>query len=244
MTISQRIFEELKNQKKKQKDLAEYIGLSTSAVSDWKKKGTNPAAENISAIADYLNLSIEYLLTGVEKKSYSAELSSDERELLQIFNKLSDKSKGKVLERAEMLSEIESAKTDREPVETRFIELSPMSVSAGTGEPLFDDSYPDFIQIKINDNTKDVSFAVKVNGNSMKPYYEDEDIVLVKSQPEVAIGQIGIFIIDNEGFIKKRGTDRLISLNPEYEDVYFKDEQEVWCKGLVVGILDEEDIIE
>lgn len=38
MTISQRIFEELKKQNKKQKDLAEYIGISTSAVSDWKKK--------------------------------------------------------------------------------------------------------------------------------------------------------------------------------------------------------------
>lgn len=66
MTISQRVFAELKKQKKKQKDLAEYIGISTSAVSDWKKKGTNPSAENISAIADFLEISIDYLLTGEE----------------------------------------------------------------------------------------------------------------------------------------------------------------------------------
>lgn len=69
MTISQRIFEELQKQGKKQKDLAAFIGISTSAVSDWKKKGTNPAAENISAIADFLNVSLEYLLTGEEKKT-------------------------------------------------------------------------------------------------------------------------------------------------------------------------------
>ena len=66
MTISQRIFEELKKQKKKQKDLATYIGISTSAVSDWKKKGTNPSAENISVIADFLEVSTDYLLTGKE----------------------------------------------------------------------------------------------------------------------------------------------------------------------------------
>lgn len=70
MTISQRIFYELKKQKKKQKELAEYIGLSTSAISNRKKKGTNPAAENISAIADFLKVSTDYLLTGREKENY------------------------------------------------------------------------------------------------------------------------------------------------------------------------------
>lgn len=67
MTISQRIFEELKKQKKKQKELADYIGLSTSAISDWKKKGTNPAAEKISVIADFFGVSTDYLLTGRER---------------------------------------------------------------------------------------------------------------------------------------------------------------------------------
>lgn len=67
MTISQRIFEELKKQKKKQKELADYIGLSTSAISDWKKKGTNPAAEKISVIADFFGVSVDYLLTGRER---------------------------------------------------------------------------------------------------------------------------------------------------------------------------------
>ncbi len=67
MTISQRIFEELEKQGKKQKELADYIGLSTSAISDWKKKGTNPAAEKISVIADFLGVSTDYLLTGKER---------------------------------------------------------------------------------------------------------------------------------------------------------------------------------
>lgn len=80
MTISQRIFEELKKQGKKQKELASYIGLSTSAVSDWKKKGTNPAAENISAIADFLKVSTDYLLTGEEKKTDQSNITESEQE--------------------------------------------------------------------------------------------------------------------------------------------------------------------
>ncbi len=81
MTISQRIFEELKKQGKKQKELADYIGLSTSAISDWKKKGTNPSAENISAIANFLNISTDYLLTGKEKSNTNISNSTvDEQE--------------------------------------------------------------------------------------------------------------------------------------------------------------------
>ncbi len=77
MTISQRIFEELKKQGKKQKELADYIGLSTSAISDWKKKGTNPAAEKISVIANFLGVSTDYLLTGEKRDETKKHIKSD-----------------------------------------------------------------------------------------------------------------------------------------------------------------------
>lgn len=223
--------------------LIKSLGFSAGNIKRWEN-GATVNSDILLAVAEHFKVSTDYLLTGKETNLQTDQISEDEQDLLKIYNSLSNINKAKVKERAEVFAEIESTKTNIDTFETRFIELSSASVSAGTGEPLFDDSYPDFIQIKINDNTKEANFAVKINGNSMKPYYEDEDIVLVKSQPEVAIGQIGIFIIDNEGFIKKRGADKLISLNPEYEDVYFKEGQEIWCKGLVVGILDEEDIIE
>lgn len=249
MTISQRIFEELKKQGKKQKDLAVYIGLSTSAVSDWKKKGTNPAAENLSIIADFLNISIEYLLTGKEKSSPTVTLTADEQDLLDIYNSLSPKSQGRLRERAEVLAELETpAVNEPEPeenkeIETIFIEYSTLRVSAGTGEPLIDDTYPEFIEVKRSELTEEANFAVKINGNSMLPHYKNNDIVLVRSQPEVAVGEIGIFTIDGEGYIKERGENRLISLNPEYDDIYFKEGQDIRCKGLVIGTLEEDDFV-
>ena len=53
MTISQRIFSILKEKKKKQKELSAYTGISEAAISDWKKKGTNPSSDKIFAIANF-----------------------------------------------------------------------------------------------------------------------------------------------------------------------------------------------
>lgn len=107
MTISQRIFEELKRQKKKQKELAEYTGISESAVSDWKKKGTNPAAENLSAIADFLNVSVNYLLTGEDEPETSG---SKEQEMLNLFRRLPNDEQAKLIGRTELLVEMTSSK--------------------------------------------------------------------------------------------------------------------------------------
>ena len=100
MTISQRIFFELKNKGKKQKELAEYTGISTSAISAWNKNNTNPAAENLSTIADFLGVSLEYLITGKEKPDTN-NLTENEKELLQHFQKLPDREQIKFIGRIE-----------------------------------------------------------------------------------------------------------------------------------------------
>lgn len=64
MTISQRIFSELKRQGKTQKDLSEAIGISTSTINAWNKRDANPSADAIYPIAKFLGMSLEYLLTG------------------------------------------------------------------------------------------------------------------------------------------------------------------------------------
>ncbi len=130
-----------------------------------------------------------------------------------------------------------------EEQETIFIEFSTLKVSAETGEPLIDDSYPDFIEVKKSELTESTNFAVKINGKSMMPKFKDGDVVLVKSQPDVNVSEIGIFIIDGNGYIKERGDNRLISINPEYDDIYFQEGQDIRCKGLVIGTLEDDDFV-
>ena len=118
-----------------------------------------------------------------------------------------------------------------------------MKVSAGTGEPLIDDTYHDFLKVKRSDLTEEANFAVQISGNSMLPRFKDKEWVLVRSQPDVEIGEIGIFIIDGNGYIKERAVDRLVSINPEYDDIYFKENQDIKCKGLVIGTLERDDFV-
>ena len=60
----------LKNKKKKQTDLCNYVGISNSTFSTWKKRGTSPAAEYIPNIAEFLGVSERYQLTGKSDDNY------------------------------------------------------------------------------------------------------------------------------------------------------------------------------
>jgi len=197
-----------------------------------------------------LNVPTDVLLFGNEKNSSKIELTTDGQELLEYFNKLSDKSKGIILGKAETLAEIETniinepaAEKESEEQETVFIEFATLKASAGTGEQLIDDPEQDFIEVVKNDMTLQAKFAIQIHGDSMEPEYTNGDIVLVKAQPQIDIGQIGIFTVNDIGYIKKLGTDRLISVNPEYDDIYFEEGQDIRCKGLVIGTLEEDDFV-
>lgn len=67
MTISQRIFGIMEQKHLKQSDLANYIGVANSSVSDWKKKGSTPSADKIVKISEFLNVSVDYLLGRVDE---------------------------------------------------------------------------------------------------------------------------------------------------------------------------------
>ena len=53
----------------------------------------------------------------------------------------------------------------------------------------------------------------------MTPKYNNGDIVLVNQQPSVGVGEVGIFIYNGEGYIKKLEKDGLVSLNPKYATI-------------------------
>lgn len=247
MGILDRISKLLGN--REQRELTTYLGLKSVAFSEWKSGKSKSYKKYLIEIADFFNVSLDYLVYGKEKSSPTVDLTADEQELFKIYKGLSIENKARVRERAEVLAELEApAVNEPEPeedkeIETIFIEYSTLRVSAGTGEPLIDDTYPEFIEVKRSELTEEANFAVKINGNSMLPHYKNNDIVLVRSQPEVAVGEIGIFTIDGEGYIKERGDNRLISLNPEYDDIYFKEGQDIRCKGLVIGTLEDDDFV-
>lgn len=58
---NEKVFELLESQNKKYKDLADAIGVSKSAITYWKKNGTDPTYEQCMKLAPLLGVSVEYL---------------------------------------------------------------------------------------------------------------------------------------------------------------------------------------
>lgn len=221
------------------KFVTEILHLSSSKVTAWKN-GSIPKYEILNSIADYFNVSVGTLFDGIEKNSPANQLTADEQELLDIYNSLSPKSQGRLRERAEVLAELEAPiANEPEPEQEPTIQIkhSYYRVSAGTGFDLPEGDDWEMIDIPDTPEARRADFAITIKGNSMEPVYFDGDIVLVKQQPAVELGEIGIFNIENNGYIKKFGGDRLISLNDAYDDIILSeyDEDRNHCLGKVIG---------
>ncbi len=234
MDFKQRLSDLLVQNNHSQAELARFVGVKNNTVNDWINKGTSPKIENLYRIAEFFDISFDNLFTNAETSSNS--LSEDEVELLKYYNQLPVNEKNRLIGRAEAIAEMYAEATP-EPVPTMIvIKHSVYSVSAGIGDMLDTDEW-DTIDVPDSPEARKADFCLTIHGNSMEPVYYNGDIVLVKEQQSVEKGQIGIFIIEGCGYIKKFGGDRLISLNEEYDDIMFSEynPDDIRCSGLVIG---------
>ena len=146
-----------------------------------------------------------------------------------------------LLERDSHIAELEArdpaAIIDFESCKTpaRLISYYFKNASAGTGQIIFDSPASADIEIPDIPKYRCVSYAIGVNGDSMEPVYHDGDILLVEATREIQIGQIGIFQLDGECYVKKLGKNELISLNERYDNIPLN--ESLTAMGRVVDIL-------
>ena len=111
--------------------------------------------------------------------------------------------------------------------------------SAGTGTFLDSHDY-DIMEFPFDEVPIKTTFGVRVSGDSMEPEYLDGDIVFVRQQPTVDPGEIGIFILDGNSYIKKLSsngkTAKLVSLNPKYSPIIVGENDAFKPLGKVIGV--------
>lgn len=100
--IVKRILDVLDERGKTKTELANMLNASPSLITKWKNAGYMPPVESIVDVCKFLNVSIEYILTGNGSNINTAEiakpdLSKDENELVTYYRKMSTPQKGKVL---------------------------------------------------------------------------------------------------------------------------------------------------
>ena len=238
MSINSRIKERREELGLSRNDLADIIGVTPSAIANYENGVSSPKIELLYKLFHALKCDANYLYQDemiTLSECTDLPLSISEQNHIKKYRSLDDYGKKAV----DALVDIEYERRS-EPKE--FIQLLPPIVipsyghiaSAGTGQYVFDDIPPMMIEIENTMENQEVSFAIDVNGDSMEPTYHDEDTLLVKKQNTLRVGEIGIFMINGEAYVKELGKDALISHNKVYNDIPLS--ENTICIGKVIGI--------
>lgn len=97
MDIRSRIFELVDKQYIEQQTFAAALGVSPTMVSAWRKNKSESYMKRIPQIADLLNTSVEYLMTGEDKVPADQPANGHEREFLELFDRLTPEQQALVV---------------------------------------------------------------------------------------------------------------------------------------------------
>lgn len=231
-----------------QEELGEKLGLQKSAIAKYENGRVENIKRSIIAnMAKVLDCSPAYLMGWSEKACYELQdkankATSPELEHITKYRDLDDHGK----EMVDFILQKEwerSTATNQPDVELsihnasmRLINYYYRLASAGTGQIIFDMPPTKRIEIPNIPEYRKVDYAIGVNGNSMEPTFYDGDMLLIEMTEEIDPGEIGIFLVDNESYVKKLGKGELISLNPECDNIPLTEDSR--CMGRVIDKLE------
>ncbi len=175
-----------------QTEVADYISkksgrpFSKQNISSWENGKALPSIEHFLLLCELYGVrDIQDMFRGA-KVEYRG------------MNKLNQLGVSRAEEYIAMLAEnslfAEEAADDEQP--RRYLKLYDIPASAGTGT--FLDGY-DYEEIEVDRTVpEEADFAVRVSGDSMTPRFIDEQIVFIKEQQTLVVGDIGIFFLNGD----------------------------------------------
>lgn len=248
-TIGSRIKQARENKGLLQSQLAKQIEVkSANVISNWEKDVSKPDANKMVRLCEALGVSASYLLdysggTDFTVKPHEIDHLEKYRTLDDHGKKLTDMILNEeyarcITSRIEPAPLPETVEEEHDPYYNVIpFRNSEQPVSAGTGVYLGPESF-DSLMVRENELTSRGSFGVPVSGDSMVPHYHDGDILIVEKCEELELGEIGVFTLNGEGYVKQLGHGELISLNPKYKPIPMN--ESILLNGRVIGILDPE----
>lgn len=217
-----------------QEQAADKIGIAKSTLAGYETGSREPSISTVEKIMQVLSVDANFLYQDGMDNALASSFSIQEQDHIKKYRSLDPLDKKAIDGLLDTLSH-------RQEQAKEFIEFEPPIllpyyghiVSAGTGQYVFDDIPPEMIEVENNHINMQANFAVGVKGDSMKPTYSDGDVLLIKKQPSVNVGEIGIFMIDGEAFVKEFAGDVLRSHNDKYKDISVNNQ--TVCLGKVIS---------
>lgn len=171
----------------------------------------------------------------------------NKKRLNEAYDKLNEKGQIKAVENISDLTKIQEYRKENS-LESKTIDFEKekkkrelpyytIGASAGNGNFL---ATNDYILIEADEYVpQEANYALCVKGDSMEPKYKNGQMIYVKTQKSVENGEIGIFCLNNDVYVKKfeceNGKCMLISLNPAYDPIKINDSDEIMCFGKVLN---------
>ena len=218
-----------------QKALAELIGITKNAISNWECGRSRPDVNLLPAICDALNITLYDLFNRDNPIKYTAR----EQMLVDGYRDLNAGHQHAVDSLIDTLREVEALENSPDLLPLVYFERQ---LAAGIGDPTEFDDEGKTVYVHASPDTRRADCIFTVNGNSMEPDFRSGQDVLVQRiprGPDLRYGEIGAFIVGNETYIKEYQKDGLHSLNPDYKTMHFDDSETVYLIGRVLGILDK-----
>ena len=218
-----------------QQDIANALGESSGRVIyNWEKGIGRPDCDKLARLCDLLEVSADEL---IGCKSMTQRPTATEWTTLQKYRALDEH--GKEVVDYLIDSEYKRVATLTRKPKPRMLKMDyyTLPASAGTGNFL-DSDLAEELLVPESAEAEQADFVISVGGDSMEPTYHDGDKVFVKKCDSVDIGEVGIFVVNGDAYIKELGSKCLISHNEKYKPIRIGENDSVYCCGRVIGIVE------
>ena len=243
--ISEKLKELREDTSMNKKQFAEFLGIKYTTYNGYETGAREPASDFLILVSRKMDVSIDYLLGIQESPNIlrSYQMDSSEYSLIKKYRKLDNRGKNIVnliLDQEYEESLMQEKEQSPETSDIIYRPIYELRVSAGTGQFLDSNDY-EIRAFPAADVPPDSTFGVIISGDSMEPKYYDGEIAFAKQDPDFAVGDIGIFVLDNDGYIKQLAETEsgrvLRSFNSQYPDIPITEFSDLRVVGKVVGKL-------
>lgn len=213
MDIVDRMFELVDEKFKEQQDFAAVLGVDPNLPSRWRHRKSSSYQRRLLQIAEVLNTTTEYLLTGNgpkhrDKLAAAAGAGSALGAAAMVFPPLT--ALGAVAAAGAAISgAMGTGKSQKLPDTLQALDLGtfhriPILGRISAGQPLYAEQHIEgYTLTDLNGGAE--YFALQVSGDSMNAArIQDGDVLIVRRQDEVENGEVAVVMVGDEDATVKR----------------------------------------
>ncbi|HFI0506161.1 TPA: helix-turn-helix transcriptional regulator [Streptococcus suis] len=203
-----------------QAEMARKLDITRQSYFTWESGKTKPNSQNIEKLANILGVSTSYF--------------ESEYKLVRTYLQLNSHNREKVESYAEELLIVQKENNVMPLYSVKVID--DIELSAGLGESIYDES--ETVEV-FSDKDYSYDIATWIKGDSMEPIYLSGEVALIREGRFDYDGAVYAVVWNERAYIKKvyleEGGYRLVSLNPDYSDMFASAEDNPRIVGKIIG---------